>query len=62
MEAAELEISFCAGQAVTCDTRKHFFTLRGTEYWNRLPREVVDSPSVEIFKTAWTRSCAACSR
>jgi len=31
--------------------RKNFLTLRETEYWNRLPREVVESPSLEIFKT-----------
>ena len=31
--------------------RKHFFTVRVKEYWHRLPREVVESPSLEISKS-----------
>jgi len=31
--------------------RKNFFPLRVTEHWNRLPREVVESASLEILKT-----------
>lgn len=30
------------------DTRKKFFTVRVTEHWSRLPREVVESISIEI--------------
>jgi len=31
--------------------RKNFFPLRVMEHWHRLPRDVVESPSLEIFKT-----------
>ena len=33
------------------NTRKNFFPLRVTEPWPRLPREAVESPSLETFKT-----------
>ena len=31
--------------------RMSFFTLSVEEDWNNLPREVLESPSLEIFKT-----------
>lgn len=38
-------------QKLCLNIRKTFFTFRVTEYLNRLPREVLESPSLEILKT-----------
>jgi len=32
------------------DIRKKFFTQRMVKHWNRLPKEVVDAPSLDAFK------------
>ncbi|KFO83939.1 hypothetical protein N320_12731, partial [Buceros rhinoceros silvestris] len=32
------------------DIRKKFFTVMVVKHWPRLPREVVDAPSLETFE------------
>lgn len=38
------------GKRFSLDVRKKFLTVRVINQWNRLPREVVGSPSMEVFK------------
>ena len=37
------------------DIRKFFFTFRTVEIWNKLPEELVNSPSLNTFKTRFDK-------
>lgn len=42
--------------------KKNFFTKRVTEHWNKLLREIVESPFLDILKTCLDAFLCNCYR
>lgn len=47
------EIRIRGGEAVAVSSpgKKKLFTVRVLRHWNKVPREIVDVPSLEVVKT-----------
>ena len=42
--------SSCTRRSLGWISEKNFLTERVVKHWDRLPREVVESPSLDVFK------------
>ena len=49
------------GKPANLDVRRHFFNQRVIVPWNEMPQTMVNSPSVDSFKSAYDKWCGKVS-